>query len=95
MKRFRQFLIRLLSSVEDDLSSGNVLVPPPAGPVTLRQLRDNDLAHHALALNSLHIRVGRLEAKVGMILTLSFMIATLILEPYLSPAASWFMGRVF
>ena len=83
LKTARRWLIRLLEDTEDDLGPDSGIVPvpepdtrKPVGTVkeTLKELRDNHLYHQALAINALHIRIGRVEAKLGLQLALQLAI---------------------
>jgi hypothetical protein len=99
MKRVRKFLIRLLEPTEDDLSEEDqrVLVAPPDPnkPATLDELRDNHVYHLALGMNALHVRVGRLEAKVGLLLAGVFFLVSAALGPQVSAIAEQIAGRLF
>lgn len=82
LTKTRRFLIRLLEDTEDDLGEDSGIVPvpepDPAKPASLKEIRDNHLYHQALAINALHIRIGRVEAKLGLQLALQFLIASAI-----------------
>lgn len=82
LTQLRRFVIRILQDTEDDLE-GIVPIPEPTGKATLQEIRDNHLYHQALAINGLHIRVGRVEAKIGLLLSLAFGLFGLAARPVL------------
>lgn len=80
----RYFLIRVLEDSEDDLADTTyVKTPDPSQPASLKEIRDNHLFHMSIAINGLHVRIGRLEAKTGLILALAFGLLGLAARPIL------------
>lgn len=97
-KRFKRFLIRLLQDTEDDLSQDGIYkieLRPHDNPATLNELRDNHMYHLALAVNGLHIRVGRLEAKTGLILAVCFGILGIAIKPVVAPLVEQLVRAAF
>jgi hypothetical protein len=85
LKGFRRWLVKLLSDTEDDLS---FVTPPSSAAVggkrpTIRELRDGHLAALTTGVNALHVRVGRLEAKFGLVLGLQLTVVTAALVPWI------------
>lgn len=80
MKKVRRFLVRLLEDTEDDLSIEQIPpIPIPLDGIhagaSLDSIQNNHLYHltvghnqHTHAINALLTRVGRIEAKVGLII---------------------------
>lgn len=105
MKKVRRFLIRILEDSEDDIPSEvveSIPLPDQNAPASLEKIQNNELWHltygHnqlANAVNGLLLRVGRTEAKVGLILALAFGIFGLAAKPILESAVNWFMGMAF
>lgn len=91
----RRFLVRILQDTEDDLEDNTVVpIPDVDKRATLQDIRDNHLFHQALAINGLHIRVGRVEAKVGLIIALILGLLSLAAEPLLQEAIDYILGRL-
>jgi hypothetical protein len=85
LKKFRRWLVKLLSDTEDDLS---YITPPSSTAVggkrpTIRELRDVHLTALTDGVNGLHVRVGRLEAKFGLVLGLQLTVVTAALVPWI------------
>ena len=96
MKRVRRFLIKLLESTEDELDIEQIPSIPlqlgEHGKATLDSIQNNHLYHLTVghnqvsrAMNAVLLRVGRLEAKVGLILALAFGIFGLAAKPVIEP----------
>lgn len=91
LKKQRAWLIKILQDTEDDLEEESIVpVPdieknPPTVKQAVEEIRTNHLYHQAIALNSMHIRIGRVEAKVGLILALLLGILGLAARPILEP----------
>lgn len=85
MKRLRNAILRwiktLLEETEDDLSY--IQPSDPTTRPTLREIRDNHIAHLTVASNQLHIRVGRLEAKMGLLLGMATALIVLVIGEFL------------
>lgn len=90
----RRWLIRLLEDTEDDLTvirdEDYITMPElhPEKPATLDELRDNHLMHLTMGMNGLHIRVGRLEAKTGLVLALLTFAVGVALAPWIEEVVS-------
>lgn len=99
MKRVRQFLIKLLESTEDDLSGEDqkilVQLPDPGKRATLWELTNNHVYHLSLGVNALHIRIGRVEAKVGLMLALIFGIFGLAAKPVIESVVNTALKGLF
>ena len=85
LRTVRRWVIRLLEDTEDSIP--DVVIPEIPIPqvdnkrATLQEIRDNHIAHltqgHndlARSVNGMHIRIGRLEAKLGFQLALQLAI---------------------
>ena len=78
-RSIRRWFIRILQDTEDELESLVPVIDADHEP-TLWELRDNHMHHQAIAINSLHVRVGRIEAKTGLILAILFGLFGLALQ---------------
>ena len=89
MKRIRKFLIRLLQDSEDELDDGVIPMPDPDSRPSMAKIQNNHLYHLTMGHNNLSIRVGRIDAKVGLLLALVFGIFSLAAKPLLE---AWLGG---
>lgn len=104
-RKIRRFLIRLLEDTEDEIDVE--LIPPIPMPhitadATLDSIQNNHLYHLTVghnqmsrAINAVLIRLGRNEAKTGLVLGLLLFIASIIAAPLVETAITQIIRTYF
>ncbi len=90
-RNFRRWLVSILQDTEDDRVA-NLPIPEPdfSKRPTMKELRDNHLFHLGRGLNDMHVRMGRVEAKVGLLVRLAIAIAAAAMIPWVATIFSAF-----